>query len=199
MKKFVTTCLILSLVGLILYSLFVPGGTVLLVISLLSLSTFYFYFGIVYFNNIPLKLIFKKEAYTEISTNRIVGSIILGISISTLIMGILFKILLWKGYSVMFYTGTVLFFKVLIAFIIVYFTNKSVYSKKILLKMRFLAIINVLLFIIPDLFFFEIRYRDYPNYVSAYKNAKLNSKSPYLWKIEEEEYQKIIKKNNEQK
>ena len=114
-------------------------------------------------------------------------------------MGILFKILLWKGYSVMFYTGTGLFFKVLIAFIIVYFTNKSVYSKKILLKMSFLAIINVLLFIIPDLFFFEIRYRDYPNYVSAYKNAKLNPKSPYLWKIEEEEYQKMIQKNNEQK
>ncbi len=78
----------LSLIGLTLNLLNIPGGTLLMIFSISMLSIIYMYFGFAFFNGIRLRHIFKKEAYKGVGVWRILGSIGTGITLSILLINV---------------------------------------------------------------------------------------------------------------
>lgn len=86
------TCI--TLLGLLLKYLNIPGGNVLFVFSLLVLALLYFPFG------------FYFLSYKSIKTNTIT-SIVYGWLLSIVFVGVLFRIMHWPGASVMAIGGTI--------------------------------------------------------------------------------------------
>ena len=87
----------IALTALALNLLLVPGGGVLTVLSLSTLSVLYMYLSFAIFNGIRLRQIFKKDSYKGISKMRIVGAILTGLALSMTTIGLLFKFQSWPG------------------------------------------------------------------------------------------------------
>ncbi len=105
MKKGEVVLVISIIFGFILYALEVPGGLALMVLSFALLSMLYFYFGFAFFNDIRLRNIFSSESYRSVTSNKIIGAIAAGISISITVVGLLFKLMRWPGSVVMLTVG----------------------------------------------------------------------------------------------
>src|SRR5690554_4892641 len=87
----------LSIIALGLNLLLIPGGGVLTVLTLSTLSTIYFYFSFALFNDIRFRKIFKKDSYENISRWRIIGAIGTGFALSATTAGLMCKFQSWPG------------------------------------------------------------------------------------------------------
>src|SRR5258706_11537060 len=97
MKIIERASLIISLVGFLLKLLLIRTGNPTLIISASLLSFIYFYFGFALLNNIGFRAMFKKASYANISIGRILGAIGVGLFLSIVLIGILFKLQIWNG------------------------------------------------------------------------------------------------------
>lgn len=124
----------LTLLGLLLKYINVPGGNILLVLSLLILSLLYFPFGFYFLSD------------KNIKTNT-VTSIIFGWLLSIAFIGILFKIMHWPGAIVMAIFGTFLSIPLVIYSYLKFQKSNSEdlnYFKKLLIRSIILSIISML-------------------------------------------------------
>ena len=71
-------------VSLLFKHFHVPGGSLSLILSSSIISMLYFYVGVVFFNGIKIKDLFKKSAYQNLSKARIFGSVLTGVLLSVL-------------------------------------------------------------------------------------------------------------------
>ena len=170
---------LLSLLAIFMSVFLIPGGSFLIILSLSAFSMMYFYLGFAFFNAIPLSKIFKKESYKDISSLRIVGAIVAGISLSTLLMGILFTAQKWPGAYVISVMG--LFYLTIagVAALIKGMTNKSAFYNRILRRVVVYGAFGFLLFYWSDNIFYDFKYRNYPDYIEAVKK----------WRAEPENYE----------
>ncbi|HKR04707.1 MAG TPA: hypothetical protein VJY62_08715, partial [Bacteroidia bacterium] len=88
----------IAFMGLILKLSLIPGGGILISLSLLTLA-FLYYFSFAFLNDIPLKNIFKKESYNGISPLKMIGTAGIGIALAQCTLGLLFKIQNYEGYT----------------------------------------------------------------------------------------------------
>src|SRR4051812_16939260 len=95
----------LTVLGVLLKLLLIPGASIIFLISIVLLWGLYFVFGFALFNNIRLRNIFKGKSYAHTNALRITGAACTGIVLSMLLNGILFKILHWPGAQVMLLSG----------------------------------------------------------------------------------------------
>lgn len=183
-------------IGLFLASL--PGGNMLLILSLCFLSILYFYFGFALLNGISLRKVFKKSSYIGISSMRIVGAIGVGISLSTLIIGVLFKLMSWPGSYFMLLIGLV-FFGVFSAYALIkFFISKSSFYFNILLRAFFFGSIGLLLLLLPSYTLSEIKYgKHHPAYVDALKALEADPTNVELQDKVTIEYNKIRRLSGE--
>jgi len=107
MKKAEIILVIVSIIGLASKLLNIPLAGLLFMFSLLSLSLIYYPMGFVFFNNIQLRNVFKKDTYTGIGWKRIVGAIVTGVVVSTLLIGVLFVIMHYPGGSYILIRGLI--------------------------------------------------------------------------------------------
>ena len=140
--------IILSLLfafGLFLKLSSIPGGAALITLSLLLLSMFYFLFSFSYFNNIKLKNIFNKEYYKNIPPAKIIGTIGFGIGLSTLLTGILYKVMQWPGGNGMnIITGLIIVSIIFIVSIIKFLKTKSNFYYPIFIRFIIWTTISIL-------------------------------------------------------
>lgn len=160
--------LILIAIGMKLF--LIPGGGVLLVLALQTLTIIYFALGFAFFNGIRLRNIFKKSSYTGISTMRVVGAIVTGICLSNLLVGILFKLQFWPGANPMLIVSLIPTLIVLILVIIKLIKNTDKYYPRIQLRIAIIGTIGLILFLSPTLSLVKIEYRNHPEYVKAFEN-----------------------------
>lgn len=182
----------LSLIGLTLNLLNIPGGTLLMIFTISMLSIIYMYFGFAFFNGIRLRHIFKKEAYKGVGVWRILGSIGTGITLSILLISIMFRIQSWPGASVSLIQGALFSLIIFIVGLIKFSKSKSNFYKRIFLRLGTLTGIVIILFLIPKMTLIEIKYSDYPAYIDAIKEARSNPDSLQLWDKVDLEYQKMM-------
>lgn len=124
----------LTLLGLLLKYINVPGGNILLVLSLLILSLLYFPFGFYFLSD------------KNIKTNT-VTSIIFGWLLSITFISILFRIMHWPGAIVMAICGTFLSIPLVIYSYLKFQKSNSEdlnYFKKLLIRSIILSIISTL-------------------------------------------------------
>ena len=97
MKKLEKILVFIILLAMVMNLYLMPGGSSIAEISKVLLSLIYFPFGFAFLNQIPLRKMFRMDAYKELATLRLICTIGVGISLSAICIGILFKLNSWPG------------------------------------------------------------------------------------------------------
>jgi hypothetical protein len=167
MKKIERFLIMLSLIGIIARMMLAGGSSLTLLLSLMSLSLLYMYFGFALFNDIRLRDIFKKASYKGLTTIHIVGAILAGLALSMACVGILFKVQSWPGAT--FDLGVSLS---LCSIIIVISYSKikgphRQYYKRITSRLVVATVISAFLLVIPRKGYLEFMQRDNPAFIKV--------------------------------
>ena len=125
--------IILSILTKIYFSPII--GTVFMVFGIALLAQFYMLLSIALLNNLKLKEVFKESTYKSIDIKKIIISAVLGVlGFSTILMGTLFKIMLWKGYFAQLFFGLIIISIVLIATSILFYKKDKNFFINIVLR-----------------------------------------------------------------
>ena len=148
MKKLELIFTGLIFLGFIIRFTPIPGGSLTYTIGFLMLALLYYSLGFVYFNDIPIKKIFKKESYKGISVLRIIGAVGLGISLATVLIGILLLIHELPNGQQNLIIG--LIFTGIVALISIYklFKTKDKFYKKALKRIGFIGVPGVIILLL---------------------------------------------------
>ncbi len=142
---------VIVLIALILKLTMIPGGGILIVLSLSILSIIYFPFGFALFNQIEIKRILKRDSYKGLSALRIVGAIGVGMALSLICIGILFKLQHWPGSTSNLLTGLFTSLIVLIIALIRYFKTKSDFYIRIIKRLLIIGGLALLIILVSNL------------------------------------------------
>ena len=169
MKKTEIIFAVLLLVGLNFKFFLLPFGGTITTISAMTLSIMYYIFGFAFFNHIKIKDIFKKEAYKDVSVLRIIGAIGAGIGISTICIGVLFKVQRWPLANDNLVVGLSLSLIVFVVAAIRFLKNKNIYYRRILVRLLIACSIGIIFFKLSNLDLIKIQFKNHPGYINAYK------------------------------
>tara|TARA_Y100000590_G_C15293588_1_gene853526 strand:- start:68 stop:649 length:582 start_codon:yes stop_codon:yes gene_type:complete len=191
MKKLELLLSTIAVIAFVLFMLLVPKSTLILVLSMLLLSMIYFYLSVALFNGVPTKKVFKKSSYTSFSKSSIVISILTGVALSFTLVGIIFKLLFWPGAEINLMIGlTGLLIASLTGTTKLFMTRDSFYGN-ILKRTVTYGLVAFIIYLLPEFTLLEYRFRDYPDYVEAYKKAIKNPRDMELWDEVNKEREKI--------
>lgn len=196
MKKTEIILSILIVVAIILNFSLIPGGVILTVLTLSSLSCLYFAFSFALLNNIRLRHIFKSESYKGINALRIIGTVVTGWSLSLALNGILFKLLFWPGASINLIGG--LFCVCIVSIIcVIKCTSKDnrPYYFRILNRTIIVGLSCVSLLTVSSKDINNFKYRNYPAFIEAERQNRENPDNPDLLFKYEEERRKMDEQN----
>lgn len=191
MKKFERVLGIICTVGLVLNFLLIPGGTVLSILGWCTLSGFYMYLSFALFNEIPLKRMLKKTSYASVSTRRIIGSVLTGVCLSLVALGILFKFQSYPGANFNLNLGVTGLALASVIGVINQQKDQAPFYKAFFMRIALIGGLGLILTLLPDFTIMELKYRNYPDYVKAFKYAVDHPENPELWEVVNEEREKI--------
>ncbi|WP_258098155.1 hypothetical protein [Marinoscillum pacificum] len=191
MKKLELLLSAIAVIAFVLFMLLAPKSTIILVLSVLLLSMIYFYLSVALFNGIPTQKAFKKSSYAFLSNSRIVISILTGLALSFTLVGFIFKLLFWPGAEVNLMIGlTGLLIASLTGTTKLFMTRDSFYGN-VLKRTVTYGLVAFIIYLLPEFTLLEYRFRDYPDYVEAYKKAIKNPRDMELWDEVDKEREKI--------
>ena len=180
----------------------IPGGALISMLSLTILGMFYFLFGILVFSGVGLRKAFKG-GLKEVSSTVILAGIVGGITLSTVTIGILFKILVLPGADQMLAIGTVGCLAVLLLCLIQLAKQRNRTSKLNVARLILFSGLSILLFFTSSLELVKIQYRNHPLYIQAYSayindpgNPELREKldiESYRIRLSAEEFEQYMK------
>lgn len=180
MKKLEKILGFIAIAAFILKLIRVPGASMLLLLSISALSLIYYPLGFAFFNQVKLRHVFKKEAYKGVSALRILGAIGVGVSLSALLVGILFKVQFWSGASFELIFGIVATAIIAAIALIRHRNHKDDFYKRILSRMALIGGLALLFFFTPELTILKIQYRNHPDYVKAFEASRMHPESMEL-------------------
>ncbi|MFL9837026.1 hypothetical protein ABS768_05910 [Flavobacterium sp. ST-75] len=181
MKKAEIILAVLTLVGILLSVLHIPGGNILAVLTMTILSMVYFCLSFALLNGLGFRDMIKNDNYKEISALRMVGAVLSGIVFSTAIIGILFRWMMWPGAGAMLLVSIPGFLIMLIIVLIKYFTKKELFYRNMLIRIVIIGIPLLVLFDNSSLVR-NIRYSDNPELLRAIEEAEQNPEDESLWR-----------------
>ena len=158
MKKLEKILGIVILISLIMKFSFIMGGDILAILSISLLTLIYYPFGFAFFNQIRLRRVFKKDSYKGISGLRIIGAIGVGMGLSPICLGILFKLQHWPGSNINIASGLVTTLIVLIIALIKFSKSKDNYYKRIFKRIAIIGGLGLLLTVLPELTLEKIQF-----------------------------------------
>lgn len=125
-------------------------------------------FGFAIFTDIPIQNIFKKTAYSGVSTAKILISILVGLIIAFYVY---FK---WQvnGFAGPF-SLLILHIATIVAMVAV-FTKAKIMAKRALYRLGVATLLFVVVKVLPTYYFLEIKYRNHPQYIEAVKKLETN-------------------------
>jgi hypothetical protein len=171
MKKFELIVGIITIPGIVLKLLNVPGSGILIALTLTLLSMFYYVFSFAFFNNIKVRDLFKKVSYQGTNAKRIIGAIGLGCTLSIITLGGLFKLQLWSGSAYLLIVGLNWTGIILIIASFFYLRAKADYYTRIFKRIAIYGGLGVLLYLTPINTLIDMYYGDYPEYADLYKQV----------------------------
>jgi magnesium-transporting ATPase (P-type) len=182
----------LTMVLMICRLLFVyPFSSLLISIGCLLLSLLYLFFGFALFNGIRLRDILKKKSYEEISTLRMLLTIIIGFVLSMLIIYILFKFQMWPYGQQGLQISLTMLLIIIIVVLIKYVISKDKFYFNFLIRLFTIGVYGLILFFISNENLLEMRYKNFPEYIKAEKKLMQDPENKYLQQKANEERQKM--------
>lgn len=191
MKKTEKILIITALTGIILGLFLIPGGNIITVLSLAVLSMLYFYFSLALLNGLSIRQMFKKQSYKGISAMRITGSVLAGIVLSILTLGVLFKVMLWPGSSSMLLTGGLLMLITGIICLIKFASTKAEFYRNMTLRSFIFTALAFFLAFSSLMFLQEFKYRNYPEYLELMRASQADPDNQELWQKLDEKRQEM--------
>ena len=170
-----------------------PGGNILMVLSLLILALCYFPFGFYFFSDKNFK------------TQNIGISIVFGWMLSISIIGILFKLMFWPGYSPMLIIGATV--AVLLAAVAVILFARSIdllknYYKSLLIRTVVVLVLSLVCLLMPNSVLINHYYSNEPELKELYLKQQENPQDESIQKEIEEykakQYERETGKRNNQ-
>jgi hypothetical protein len=180
MKKLERLLGIIFLVAIFLKFNLIVGGNILSYASLLLLTLIYYPLGFAFFNEIPLKSVFKKSSYKGITAWKIIGTIVLGMGFSAICIGTLFKLLNWPQANLNIIAGLVTIFIVLVISLIRFAKSKNDFYKGIFNRIAIIGGFGLIMAITPELTLVKIQFRSHPSYIKAFEKHLDNPNSEDL-------------------
>lgn len=174
MKKLEVILAILIPIFIILKFMLVPLSNILVACSLLLLALIYYAFGFAFFNNIRLRNIFKKESYKDKSALHIVGAISVGMALSDICMGILFKIQGYPMANTLLIIGLLSTLIILVIAVIRFLKSRSPYYSQMFKRIAIIGCLGLVFTFVSDLALVKIQFRNHPDYVKAYQEYEAN-------------------------
>ena len=167
---------IIAFLGVLMKLFHYPGGSLFLIFALGIITNFLFYFGFALFNRIRFRDIFKNSSYKDASAKKIIGAIGLGWGLSMIVLGGLFKLVLYPNPDKMLLVGLLYTGVILIVAIVYYLRNKSDYYKRIFKRIAIYGIFGLVLYLIPTTTFLNIYFAKNPEYSEHPEFAELFQK-----------------------
>lgn len=188
MKKLEKILIIILLIAIVMKLYLMPGGSSIAEISMVLLSLIYFPFGFAFLNQIPLRKIFSKDTYKELTSMRFICAIGVGISLSAICIGILFKLNSWPGSNRDLIVGLL---TLIIILVIALFQKIKLKQEKYFFMFRritILSILGIIFLILPNLPIERIRFGNHPDYIKAREDYLNNPQDPVMKEKEQFEY-----------
>lgn len=189
--------IVLVVFSLIMKINIMHGGGLLLVISLSTLACIYFPLGIMLFNAISLKDAINREAYKEVTRLKMFLSIVLGMGMAAICMGIMFKMLQWPLPNINLIAGITLLLIVLLIAVIRIRKSDANYFSRIVKRIVIIGIVGILFICTPYLTIEKIRFRNHPEYINAYEKHLKDPGNKELKKKVRLEHDRAIYSNEE--
>ena len=169
MKKLEIILGLIAAIAFIMSLFFVPGSSLLILLSLGSLSILYYAFSLFLFNKIDLSQIGNRNIYKGISKLRIIGSIAVGIVLSTTCAGIMFKLIHYPGATIILNIGLITNLVLFIVILIKLLRINEKYYIRILKRIMVVGGIGLMLVSISELTIVKFKFRNYPEYIKIYE------------------------------
>lgn len=149
----------------------------LFLISFLFLAMFYLFFGISYYNSVPLKLVLKKSSF-EGSNKSIASGIFSGILYFIILVSLLYQFMLWPGTLVLGQAGMLLSIVFLVW--VIYKNSTKKYNKSNLVRSISIYSLMIILNLLPFNLKVDTFYNSYPDSVKT--TLKEYNESPSIEK-----------------
>jgi hypothetical protein len=160
-----------------------PLASLLISILTLFLAVLYLFLSFVLLNQIRLRNLFKKSAFSNISTLRIIGTIGTGFVLSIITINILFVFQRWPYGRINLLIGLIGIIPI-IAFVIFKLVKKNTpFYKALIIRLAIISFIGLVLFFTKSETLLEMKFRDFPEYVEAEKNVMEDPSNLELQKI----------------
>ena len=138
---------VLFLVGIILKFTELPGSYILIMFSLSLLALYYFLFGFAIFNDIKIKNIFRTSRYRTNTFLQFIFSIFLGLSLSVILYGIMYKILRWSIQIDLLLIGLIITLTITVLYFLI-IKGKISNKRIIFLRSLIVSIVGIITYII---------------------------------------------------
>ncbi len=191
MKRTEIILVVCSIVGIALSLSLLPGGNMLSIVAMGLLSCFYFYFGFPLLNGIRGRELFKRSAYKGINALKIVGGIGVGMLLSIIVIGFLFKLMMWPGGSFMIFISSIPIIIIGVIAGVRIGSSESAFSKRLLIRAVIFGGLGIIYFLLPSNSILKLKYRNYPEYVKAVEAASADPDNEALQEKANEELKKI--------
>lgn len=167
MKRLEKILIVLSIISLIMMFNQYQGSTWMLMISLTLLACIYFPLGFLFFSQIGVRQLFKGALRNAKAVN-LLSAFFVGLGVSNLCMGILFRFLHFPGGNEMLIAGLAIAVIMLIVTIIRYYKTRNAEITLSISRLAAFSIASLALLFTSSRTLLSIQYRNYPRYVDAY-------------------------------
>jgi len=183
LKKLETGSITIALLGLLFKFLHWPGGSMMLIMSLGTLSMYYF------------MLVQRMPGSTETEETDVVTALlvkIIGFALSIAAIGIMFKMQSYPGASLILYVGVGSLALLGILTMLKYNKTRSPYLWRMFIRIVAFGSVAALLVAFPRETWLEMRHADHPAYVQAVKDSWADPNNEDLLQKVDEERAKIF-------
>jgi hypothetical protein len=183
--------LLLSGVALIWFYSLLPGGSFVLMLALSSIALVYFAFGFIIFSKARVRSIFKG-GLNDTPARVIVTACLTGLALSTLSIGVLFKILLMPGAQAMLMVGVAESVVLILVNVLYQLRGKSSASLLSISRLAIFLSLALFLLLTPELAIVRWQYRNHPGYVIAYIDFKSDPANEEKWNSLHLEHERVF-------
>lgn len=174
------------LTGVILKLLLIPFSDYFIVVSMIILAMLYYPLGIFLYNSVGPNKIFKKSSYRSLSANRILASIGIGLALSIVNIGLLFKLYQLPGFNFILTFGLILSVVALVVLVLKRRYLISIFHKNMIRRVSVCFIIGIIVYVIPEIFFVKAFFRDHPSFIKLYEQKLANPDDEKIQRLVEE-------------
>lgn len=177
-----------AFVAIILDLSLIPLTSVLVVLLFSALTSVYMCLSLFLVNGIQAGEVVNTHLWKGLGAARAALSILAGVGFAVTLVGVLFRYFTWPSSGAFLQTGVGLMLATGFAALLAVRKEGSVWFKHYFVRASAIGLVAFMMLLSPELFWFEIRHRDKPSYIEAFRNAHENPDNvAYQAELEREE------------